>query len=334
MKQNLISNTVWRITTVDQLLEVSKLSKDEIEIIKGKVNKWEGQAKNDETKQIEVTELFQIVVDWKYRSDLLKPEIRDVLLGIFWQSIPTYMPNNHPSGSKLVNISLPDIHFGRINEKKPDKYLKDITDRVYDIINSAQADKALIVNLWDFYDTEMNHKTSSGKHIQHLSMSAIDMFKRWLQFHIELLHNLWWLLPTDMIFIPGNHDRSILANTKEAIKLYFTHNNNVNIVGDDHPRQYYKRWHNTLGFSHGDGEKEKDMLKVFSMEGKLNKYNYRDRGHRHEASRKQYWPLIVDTLSSPAVQTDREKNKFNTTPGKLIGKVYDIHKGKTLEIIR
>jgi hypothetical protein len=57
------------------------------------------------------------------------------------------MPNHHLSGDKLVNISLPDIHLGRINEKKPEKYLKDITDRVYDIINSAQADKALIVNL-------------------------------------------------------------------------------------------------------------------------------------------------------------------------------------------
>lgn len=188
-------------------------------------------------------------------------------------------------------------------------------------------DKVLLVQLGDFYDAEMNWSTTSGKHAQHLSLKPQDMFKEGLQFHIELIKTLAGELPTDVIINHWNHDRNIMFQTGEALDLYFNDTNNVNIDNSEATRKYFERWDTKLWFSHGDGEKQKDLLKTFSTETKLKKHNYHTRWHFHEAETKHYWPLEVETLPSTATQSDWERNKFADKPWKLVAKMYDKKRG-------
>lgn len=325
MKLNLVSPEVGRITTIEKLLKASNIDPKEWEITKAKVNS-RNVAMNKKDWTTELTELFQIFAELKVRHDLLQPDIKQVLLDVFWWAIPTMKWPVYKDWPLLANLNLADTHYGRINEGNPKKYLKSISDRtlqLFEMLLKHKPDKVLLAQLWDFYDSEMNGATTSGKHAQHLSIKPQEMFKEGLQFHIELIKTLASELPTDVIINHWNHDRNILFQTGEALDLYFNNTDNVKINNSEAPRKYMNRWDTKLWFSHWDGEKQKDLLKTFANENWLGKFNYHTRGHYHEAEMKQLWPLEADTLASTAQQSDRERNKFADKPWKLVAKLYD-----------
>lgn len=329
MKINLVSEKTGRITTLQSLLDASNINKKEREVLKHKVNKRE-VAMNKKDWTTELTELFQVLVELKPRHDLLSPDTKQILLDVFAEHIPKSSWPVYKDWPLLANLNLADTHLGRINEWSYKKYLKNINDRtlqLFELMLKGKPDKVLLAQLGDFYDAEMNWSTTSGKHAQHLSLKPQDMFKEGLQFHIELIKTLSSELPTDVIINHWNHDRNILFQTGEALDLYFNDTNNVNIDNSESPRKYFERWDTKLWFSHGDGEKQKDLLKTFSTETKLKKYNYHTRWHFHEAETKHYWPLEVETLPSTATQSDWERNKFADKPWKLVAKMYDKKRG-------
>jgi hypothetical protein len=41
----------------------------------------------------------------------------------------------------LANINLADLHIGRVEQKRPDQYERDIKDRVFDLFNKLLKDK-------------------------------------------------------------------------------------------------------------------------------------------------------------------------------------------------
>lgn len=335
MKLNLVSEKTGRILTIEQLLEASNISLNEYQVKKAKVNKYEWQTKDKETSEVTITELFQIFAELEPRHWLLEPDIKQVLLDVFWKDIPAYKWPTYKDWPLLVNLNLADTHLGRINQWDPKKYLKSIKDRLFQLFEQAlkqKPDRVLLAQLGDFYDSEMNWATTSGKHAQHLSMKPQDMFKEWLAFHIELLQALSSELPTDMIINHWNHDRNILFQTGEALDLYFNNTPNIKINNSEAPRKYFERWDTKLWFSHWDGERQKELLKTFSTETSLKKHNYHTRWHFHEAETKNLWPLEVETLASTAEQSDRERNKFADKPGKLVAKIYDKKKWLTKKL--
>jgi len=322
---SLISEKGNRIINLQELMDLHGIDNDLWEVVRQTANVWE-QAQNKKDWTTEIIQLHQVKADFKPVSELVKPEIRSILKKVFSDIIPVQKREEYHWGDLLVNINLADTHLWRINQGSPKKYLKSIGDRVYSLFDKALKDKPDKVLLWqlgDFYDAEMNGKTTSGKHEQQLSMKATDMFREWLQFHIDLVNTLSSELPTDVIINHWNHDRNILFQTGEALDLYFAKTNNVSIDNWVAPRKYYEWGKTKLWFSHGDWEKEKDLLKTFSAETKLGKNNYHTRGHFHEASVKQFGPLEVETLASTAEQSDRERNKFADKPWKIVAKEYD-----------
>lgn len=326
---SLLTEKWKRVITLEDLKELHGIDDSLWEVIRQTANVWE-QAQNKKDWTTEVIQLHQVKADFKPVSELVRPEVKKILEKVFGDIIPVQKRQQYDWGDLLVNINLADTHLWRVNQGNPKKYLKSIWDRVYSLFDRSLKDKPDKVLLWqlgDFYDTEMNGKTTSWKHEQQLSMKATDMFKEGLAFHIDLINTLSSELPTDVIINHWNHDRNILFQTGEALDLYFAKTNNVNIDNSEDPRKYYDRGKTKLWFSHGDGEKEKDLLKTFSTETKLGKYNYHTRWHFHESSVKQYWPLEVETLASTAEQSDRERNKFADKPWKLVAKLYDKKKG-------
>lgn len=154
-------------------------------------------------------------------------------------------------------------------------------------------------------------------------MNTNEMFKMWLEYQIQLINTLASEIPTDVMIIGGNHDKWLLHTMWDALDIYYSKSDNININNDLIDRKYLKFGSNTLWFSHWDGEREKDLLSIFSNEAWLSKYNYHTRWHFHEGSTKQYWKLILDTLSSPATPSKWEKNKFTHIEGKIKWKNID-----------
>lgn len=325
MKLNLVSPTVWRITTIDQLLESSWIDKKEWKVIKAKVNKREGQSKDKDTSEVTVTELFQVFADIAPIHELLNSDIKKILLDIFNKDIKTIKTKDSKWWDLLANINLADIHLGRIEEKDPKKYMKNIEDKTMRVLEKLlrdKPDKLLLTNIWDYYNSELDWYTTSGKNKQNNLMNTNEMFRLWLNSQIDIINTLSSEIPTDVMIIWGNHDKWILHTMWDALDIYYS-KSDINIDNDLKDRKYIKHWNTTLWFSHWDGEKEKDILSIFANEAWLSKYNYHTRWHFHEASTKQYGKVILDTLASPATPSKWEKNKFTHIEGKIKGKLID-----------
>lgn len=325
MKINLVSDSVWRITTIEQLLSASNINPNEWKVLKAKVNKWEWQSKNKDTGEVTITELFQVFADIAPLHPLLSTDIKAMLLDIFNDDVKKIRAKKHKGWWLLANINLADVHLGRQEEKDPIGYMntiKDKTMRVFDKLLRDKPDSLLLTNIGDYYNSELDWYTTSGKNKQDNLMNTNEMFRLWLNSQIDIINTLSSEIPTDVMIIWGNHDKWILHTMWDALDIYYS-KSNINIDNDLKDRKYIKHWNTTLWFSHWDGEKEKDILSIFANEAWLSKYNYHTRWHFHESSTKQYGKVILDTLASPATPSKWEKNKFTHIEGKIKGKLID-----------
>lgn len=334
MKLNLVWNE--RITNLEQLFKASNIDPKEWNIIKAKINKWE-QAQSKRDWSTELIELFQVIAELEPLHKLLEPDIKQVLLDTFSKHVPIIKWPPAKDWPLLAHIGLWDIHIGRAEQKKPDVYEKQLYDKTLELFEAllwCKPDKLIFASIGDMANSEMNHYTSSGKNHQHNNMSWHEMFTRVLNLHNDLIKQFSSEIATEVIIIPWNHDRELMKTVGTAIELCFMNCNNVTIDNKDKPRKYRNWGDVALWWSHGDGERAKDRLSIMSQEHGLKKYNYWTIWHFHEREVKQYWPLEVETVPSPAVQSEREKNQFAHKTAKLSGKIYDKKKGKVKEIYK
>lgn len=331
---SLVSEKGNRIINLQDLMDLHGIDKDLREVIRQTANVWE-VAMNKKDWSTELVQLHQIKADFKPVSELIKPDLKDILLKVFKDNIPVRSQPKAKDGPLLANINLADLHIGRVEQKKPDQYEAEIYNRTMDIVNcllKLKPDKFLLTSLGDMANSEMNNFTTSWKNFQHNWMDWKEMFKRVLNLHNKLIRDISSQIATDVIIIPGNHDRHLMFNVWTALDLAYSLTDNVNIDNQEKPRKYYKRWDTQLAFSHWDWEKAKDRLGILSQEQGLAKNNHWVIWHFHDREVKQFGPLEVETIASPAVQSEREKNQFAHKVAKLSGKVYDKKKWKIKEI--
>lgn len=334
MKLNLIGDK--RITNLKELFEASNIDPKEWDIIKHKINKRE-QAQNKKDWTTELIELFQLRVEIKPKHPLLAPDIKQILIDTFDGNIPVINWPLYKDWPLLANITLADLHIWRIEEKKPKAYQTQIYDktmRLFEALLWCKPDKLLFASIGDMANSEMNWTTSSWKHAMENNMTWNEIFQNVLEFHNNLIKSFADEIATDVLIIPWNHDRNLMKVIGTALQIWFNNTNNVSIDNDDRSRKYIQRWDTSLVFSHWDWEKPKDRLSILSQEDKIRKHNYWVIWHFHDREVKQYWPLEVETIASPAIQSEREKNKFAHKTAKLSGKIYDKKKGKIKEFYK
>jgi len=334
MKLNLIGDK--RITNLEELFNTSNIDLKERDIIKTKLNKRE-TAMNKKDWSTELTELFQIRAEIKPKHNLLAPDIKQILIDSFDKHIQVRNWPPYKHWPLLASITLADLHIGRIEQKKPKAYQTQIYDRcmrLFEALLWCKPDKLLFASIGDMANSEMNWTTSSWKHAMENNMTGNEIFQNVLEFHNDLIKSFASEIATDVLIIPGNHDRELMKVIWTALQIWFNNTNNVKIDNQNKPRKYVQWWDNTLAFSHWDWEKPSQRLSVLSQEDKIRKHNYWTIWHFHDREVKQYWPLEVETVASPAIQNDWEKNKYAHKTAKIWGKIYDKKQGKVKEIYK
>lgn len=335
MEINALSSSGKRLTTVEDLLAVANLNKEEIDIIKGTVNAW-NVAMNKKDGSTELTELYQIKADWKYRSELFRPEVKEILADLFAKDIKRIESKPQTNGPLLANINRADLHIGRIEIKNQDKYIKSIQDRsmrLFELLLRDKPDALLLGSLGDVCNSEFSWATTKGT-LQHNNITGEEMFRKTMKMHLDFINTVSSEIATKVIMIPWNHDMNITKSIGEALDLFYS-NSEVEVDNKDTPRKYMKRGNSTLGFSHWDKENDKQIPEMFHTEAWLNKNNYFTKGHTHRRYSKEVGNVMVDVLDSPAPSSQREKDKYghkNNT--KLIGKLYDKKDGLIQEYSR
>lgn len=319
--------------TAEQMQELRGIDDTRYVLEKILSKHWNWQQKNAEGNPV-LIDMYGTQATWKLKHDIL--EYEEVLREIFWQQIPERVKKvSSPDEELLLVLPHSDLHFDRMEHKNPKKYLDNINDRTLDLVEKAQRfapiDRILYANMWDYYNTDTNRRTTKGTE-QINSLPEKESFKIWLKSQIELLKGLEWYAKVNGIYVSGNHDEHKLQHTGDAIDLYYSGNENVSVDNNSNARKYMDWWNTAIGFMHWHEITMKELLSTFSLEHKLRKHNLMLKGHHHTTLEQLQGILQLQGIGSPATPSEWERMKGYITVSPLIAILIDKKRGKVVQL--
>lgn len=326
--------TPERVLTVEQLLEVSKVNQDVWEVFKQEVNKRDWQQKAPDGS-LRIVEQYQVKAWLQIKKALQNNEYKQELFDLLKKEVPKLQGPTYKDGGLLQLIILTDAHFDRIEHaKRP--YLKEINDRFMRLVEDGQRykpDKILFANLGDYFNSDTNYATTKGTP-QHNYMTEGESFRVWLEEEIKRIKILQEIQATDVVYISWNHDTNKLQALADAIDIYFSGTNNINVNAEPIPRKYYNWGNNELGFAHWNNLKNKQIPLIFQQETKAKLHNFFFKGHEHHERKEQIGNVIINQSWSTARPSERERNQWHIGRSKIKSFVFDKKAGNIASFSR
>lgn len=128
--------------------------------------------------------------------------------------------------------------------------------------------------------------------------------------YIEVLSTLVSIAPVRVVYNPSNHDYMSGYMLAQVVHAWFRKSGDITWDIDIRHRKYYRYYNSLMGFSHGDGAKEKDLPSLMPTEATedyvRSKYKYYYLHHLHHAigkvigRTKEHIGLQVEYLKSPS----------------------------------
>ena len=331
--------------TLEELLEVCKVDLNEWRVDKYLVNKWATARKNktvnltyndgsatgsvDDKGGMTIHPIFQIKA-WLVR----KKEVSDykLMLDKFIADAEKFAPTNFIvesvsiENNKLLEISIPDTHLGRLvwgKEVAGDDYdtklapelYKQAIDSLLDKAKNFGVNKILLPIGNDFFNS--NNAEGTTVHGTPQSQNEDSRWPKVFTAGCDLLSStiekLAQNFQIEVKIIPGNHDYEKSYYLGEYLRAWFRNHPKVIIDNSPTQRKYFRFGETLLGFTHGDNEKHDKLPLIMANEQKqnwaLSSVKEWHIGHYHHLEVNEYNGVRVRTLSSlvPADQWHASK---------------------------
>jgi hypothetical protein len=306
----------------DKLIQMNEEQSKDIEyVLKAHgydVNKWEiVSAKNNiwnvYSKQDGIQTLYSSKVTVKPKICLFDIDwIRDVIRGMdFSKNIKRHTYNIDES-SKTVEINFPDVHIGKFVQELVSNgvYDADIAinrfrksiNRALERVSLYNVKKFIFIIGQDFMNFDNFQGTTTKGTTQDMNEFYESVYKKAYQCLLETIEKLRAISPVHIIYVKGNHDSlstfSMCYSLSELYKF-----NNIEDVTVDYStlqRKYIKIGNTTLGFGHGEKERNRitDCMQSDVPALWNNKYRYFHLSHLHSEKCKEIGGVIYRWLGS------------------------------------
>jgi hypothetical protein len=276
----------------------------------------------------------EVSIMWKKDNNVMSyEEIRDNLVEEMKRYSPVYPSINRDysmleDDRHLLVIDAADVHVGKLArtyETGQPEYNTDIaTKRVQEGVKSLllksvsfNIDKIIFVIGNDILHTDNPRRTTTSGTPQDTVGQWWEMFLAAKMAYIKAIELMAQYADVHIIFCPSNHDYTSGWMLADTISSWFRNHENVHFgmnnmsVSINH-RKYAVYGNNLLGFTHGDGAKEKDLAALMQYEARemwgKTKYAYIFTHHTHHKHRKTGNDMLekdhigVTTLSTSRVQ--------------------------------
>ena len=310
MNKILTSEVTDRITTVDELLDIYKISLDDWQIVKKVVNTWETTIKGPDKKPKTIPN-FQVKVWLESKKEIIKlSKFRDELMEDLKKNSPVvpkrrYNKKSKDSG-KLLEVNLFDLHLGKVawSEETGQNYNMEIACELFldaiDFFIEKAKDENIERILFpignDFFNSDSAHpysKTTKGTP-QEDDTRWQKIYKTGRELLVSSIQKLSEVAPVDVLVIPGNHDTERAFYVGDSLECWFHNDKNVTIDNSPSPRKYYKFGEVLIGLTHGNEEKITDLPGIMSQEASdwWGSTYYREfhLGHLHRTSSRAFLP--------------------------------------------
>jgi hypothetical protein len=176
----------------------------------------------------------------------------------------------------LYEIAMPDIHFGRLtwHEESGDDFDIKIAERIVSntLLKLLQYSKNFVVDRIllplgnDFFNVNSKTNTTVRGTPQQEDTRWQKTFRAGRKLAIQMIDTCTAIAPTDVLFVPGNHDEEKIFYLGDALECWYHNNENVHIDNIAKSRKYYNYGRVLLGFTHGDAEVMKKLPNLMQFE--------------------------------------------------------------------
>ena len=203
--------------------------------------------------------------------------IEDMLQEIkkFSPKYPTIHYTKHKDGM-LYEIAMPDIHFGRLtwheesgedfDIKIADRIVKSVLADLLQYTKNFKIDRILLPLGNDFFNVNNKTNTTVKGTMQQEDTRWQKTFRAGRILATEMIDACTAIAPTDVLFIPGNHDEEKIFYLGDALECWYHNNKNVHIDNMAKSRKYYDYGKVLLGFTHGNAEIMKKLPNLMQFE--------------------------------------------------------------------
>lgn len=271
-----------RLTTLDELIEITKTDLKVWEVERHKLNKWEVGAKDEETGQIIVEPLFQVVAWLRKKKSLLHAEqIRKYVIDEIEKCAFQYPsrpkpPKVDPQQLHMFEPGICDVHLGALawGEETGEDYdlklgCKSVHWAVPNLIQKASGyfiSKILLPLGNDFFHFDSpKNETARGTQVD-VDTRWLKMFQTGITLSIWMIDSLLEAAPVDVLIIPDNHAPTTTLSLGEVLKAWYSKCPDVNIDNSPKQRKYHAYGVNLIGFGHGRDPKLKDWPLLMPVE--------------------------------------------------------------------
>ncbi len=206
------------------------------------------------------------------------------------------------SDPHLLIIDPADVHIGKlaIDSETGETYnvqtaINRVKDGINVLIQKTQGfpiEKIILVIGNDILHTDTTYGTTTKGTPQDTDGKWFQNYQKAHALYIDVIDTLCSVAPVHVVHCPSNHDVQSGFYLAQSIEAYYHKNSSVSFDVSIKHRKYYQYGKNLLGFSHGDGAKEADLMNIMAHESKQKwvetDYRYWYLHHRHHYNKIKY----------------------------------------------
>lgn len=209
-----------------------------------------------------------VTYDYSKQSKIELEEFKEDFLDAIKKIVPEVKGTvyTHQKSPVALEISLPDIHYGKGNEQELRNLYKNTVRDLLRKASSLNIERIVLPIGNDGMNSEgARYSTFKGTQV----FDAIEYHQSFVGYTtliIETINFLSLIAPVDVICIWGNHDEERMFYAGEVIGAYFHNNKNVSVNNKFLARKYYSYGNNMIMFTHGEKESPKDLAMNMPVE--------------------------------------------------------------------
>ena len=300
------------ITEFKQFLENNGIAEEDVKSVKFWQN-MKGESR------------FSVVV--KGEDNIMK-ETKEEIIKLLESFSPKVESKYEPVEDPVVyEISLPDIHYGKMDGQTLDEAEDVYMDTIKDLMNKASGlniERILLPIGNDGMNSEGYSRATTKGTPQHDSAGWQETFIGYCNLMVRAINFLAQTAPVDVVVIQGNHDYERMFYSGEFLRAFYINDERVWIDNSYESRKYYKYGNNMIMFTHGDKEKKAEMPLIMATEQPQmfaeTKHREVHCGHLHKEMVNEYRGIKVRFI--PSICGNDEWHKMMGYEAKRTGQAH------------
>ena len=277
---------------------------------------------------------FSVVV--KGEDNIMK-ETKEEIIKLLEDFSPKVESDYKPVKDPITyEISLPDIHYGKMDGQTLDEAEDLYMDVIKDLMDKATGlniERILLPIGNDGMNSEGFSRATTKGTPQQDSAAWQETFVGYCNLMVRAVCFLARTAPVDLVVIQGNHDYERMFYAGEFLRAFFLNDERVNVDNGYDSRKYYEYGINMIMFTHGDKEKPAQMPLIMATEQPemfaRTKHREVHCGHLHKEMINEYRGIKVRFI--PSICGNDEWHKMMGYEAKRTGQAHIWNKQRGYE---